>query len=222
MIEGRTKDYKLIYITQQYLHSKCVDSLQKWCEAGGTAVAMTGGGYLNEFQKENPATAKFYGATASKIMTDPKLVSKYLLKENTPFFSKHDLPQYEAMDAVQWHIGGLPKKEPDPNPNPNHVFNVPVIAWKQSLAATDGTVIGKFKDGSPAVVAKAHGKGRAILFGFMPGQAYVQSGLPVRPVDRGANADSFAHFLPTSMRLHLLPRLTDDFLGAAPATRSRS
>ena len=38
-------------------------------------------------------------------------------------------------------------------------------------------------------------------------------GLPVRPVDRGASADSFAHFLPTGMRLHLLPRLTDDFLG---------
>ena len=35
VIDGRAKDYKLIYVTQQYLHSKCVDSLQKWCEAGG-------------------------------------------------------------------------------------------------------------------------------------------------------------------------------------------
>ena len=93
------------------------------------------------------------------------------------------------------------------------MFNVPVIAWKQPLTATDGTMIGKFKDGSPAVVLKRHGKGRAILFGFLPGQAYLQSALPVRPVDRGANADSFSHFLPTGMRLHLLPRLTDDFLG---------
>jgi hypothetical protein len=89
---------------------------------------------------------------------------------------------------------------------------VPVIAWKQPLTATDGTVIGKFKDGSPAVVLKRHGAGRAILFGFLPGQAYLQSGLPARPVDRGANADSFAHYLPTSMRLPLLARLTDDFL----------
>ncbi len=215
VIDGRAKDYKVIYVTQQHLHSKCVDSLQKWCESGGTVVAMAGGGYFNEFQKENPATAKFYGATGSTITTDPKLVSKYLLKENTPFFSKHDLPQYEAMDTAHWHIGGLSKQDPDPNPPPNHVFNVPVIAWKQSLTATDGTVIGKFKDGSPAVVTKKHGTGRAILFGFLPGQAYLQSGLPVRPVDRGASADSFSHFLPTSMRLHLLPRLTDDFLGFA-------
>lgn len=213
VIEGRAKDYKLIYVTQQYLHSKCLDALQKWCEAGGTAVAMCGGGYWNEFQKENPAAAKFYGATGSKINTDPNLVSKYLTKENVPFLTKHDLPQYEPLDMVQWHIGGLPKQDPDPNPNPNHVFNVPVMVWKQPLAVADGTMIGKFKDGSPAVVAKAHGKGKAILFGFLPGQAYLKSALPVRPVDRGATAESFSHFLPTGMRLHLLPRLTDDFLG---------
>jgi hypothetical protein len=213
VIEGRAKDYKLIYVTQQYLHSKCLDALQKWCEAGGTAVAMAGGGFWNEFQKENPATAKFYGASGAKIVTDPKLVSKYLTKENIPFLSKHDLPRYEPMDTVHWCLKGLPKKDPDPNPDPTHIFNVPVIAWKQSLTATDGTVIGKFKDGSPAVIAKAHGKGRAILFGFMPGQAYLKSGLPVRPVDRGANAESFAHYLPTGMSLTLLSRLTDDFLG---------
>src|SRR5206468_2902086 len=106
---------------------------------------------------------------------------------------------------------------PDPNPSPAHIFDVPVIAWKQPLKVTDGTMIGKFKDGSAAVVLKKHGTGRAILFGFLPGQAYLKSGLPVRPVDRGANADSFAHFLPTGMRLHLLPRLTDDFLGRGAA-----
>jgi hypothetical protein len=60
---------------------------------------------------------------------------------------------------------------------------------------------------------KRHGPGRAILFGFLPGQAYLQSGLPPRPVDRGATRESFAHYLPTSMRLPLLARLTDDFLG---------
>ena len=213
VIEGRAKDYKLIYVTQQYLHSKCLDALQKWCETGGTAVAMAGGGFWNEFQKENPAVAKFYGATGAKITTDPNLVSKYLTRENVPFLSKHDLPRYEPMDAVQWCLRGLPKKDPDPNPSPEHIFNVPVLVWKQPLTPTDGTVIGKFKDGSPAVVSKTHGKGRAVLFGFLPGQAYLKSGLPVRPVDRGANAESFAHYLPTGMSLTLLARLTDDFAG---------
>jgi len=73
-------------------------------------------------------------------------------------------------------------------------------------------VIGQFKDGSPAVVKKTHGKGRAVLFGFLPGQAYLKSALPVRPVDRGANAESFSHYLPTGMSPHLRARLVDDFL----------
>lgn len=199
VIEGRAKDYSLIYVTQQYLHSKAIDSLQKWCEAGGTVVACAGGGFLNEFRKENPATAKLYGATGTKIVTDPNLIPKHLYKENQPFLVKHDLPRYEPMDAVSW----------------SGSKDVPVIAWKQPLTAGDGEVIGKFKDGSPAVVAKKHGTGRAVLFGFLPGEAYLKGALPVRPVDRGANAESFAHFIPTGMDANLRARLVDDFLGRA-------
>jgi hypothetical protein len=175
---------------------------------------MAGGGFFDEFQKENPDAARFYGATGAKIDTDPNLIAKYLTKDNVPFLSKHDLPLYEPIDAVEWCLRGVPK-EPSPNPDPSHVFNVPVIAWKQPLAVTDGLLLGKFKDGTAAVVGKKHGFGRAVLFGFLPGQAYLKSGLPARPVDRGANADSFAHYLPTGMSLTLLARLTDDFLGAA-------
>jgi hypothetical protein len=221
VIEGRAKDYSLIYITQQYAHSKCLDSLQKWCETGGTVVALGGGGFFNEFQKENPAAAKFYGATGTKITTDPNLISKYLLKEGVPFLSKHDLPRYEPLDRVNWNLAGLPKTDPDPNPSPNHVFNVPVIVWKQPLTLTDGKLIGKFKDGSPAVVSKTHGKGKAVLFGFLPGQAYLKSGLPVRPVDRGATPDSFNHYLSTGMSQTFRARLVDDFLPGAMGRDAR-
>src|SRR5262249_34470974 len=47
VVDGRAKDYSLIYVTQQYLHSKAVDALQKWCEAGGTVVALCGGGFFD-------------------------------------------------------------------------------------------------------------------------------------------------------------------------------
>jgi hypothetical protein len=221
VIEGRAKDYSLIYVTQQYLHSKAVDALQKWCEAGGTVVALTGGGFFNEFQKENPATTKLYGATGTKIVTDPDLVPKHLLKENVPFLTKHDLPRYEPMDVANWNLAGLPKDDA-PNPSPSHVFNVPVIVWKQPLKVDDGTVIGKFKDGSVAAVSKKHGTGRAVLFGFLPGQAYLKGALPVRPVDRGANAESFAHYLPTGMSGHLRARLVDDFLPGRAGFEARS
>jgi len=158
------------------------------------------------------AAAQLYGASGLKITTDPNLVPKYLLKENVPFLTKHDLPRYEPIDVVNWNQAGLPKTDPDPNPSPSHIFNVPTIVWKQSLEIADGKTIGKFKDGSPAVVSKAHGKGKAVLFGFLPGQAYLKSALPVRPVDRSANPDGFNHYLPNAMNQHLRARLVDDFL----------
>lgn len=120
--------------------------------------------------------------------------------ENKPFFPKQDLPLYEPIDAVRWTAGDKTIKD------------VPVIVWKQSLQPSDGKVIGSFKDGSPAVIEKAHGKGKAVLFGFLPGQAYLKSGLPIRPADRGSTDGAFTHFLPTDMDKDLRARLVDDFL----------
>ncbi|MBY0514164.1 MAG: hypothetical protein K2P78_09680 [Gemmataceae bacterium] len=212
VIEGRAKDYRLIYVTQQYVHSKCVAALQQWCEAGGTVVALCGGGMYDEFQKENPAARKLYGAAGPNVVVDPQLVPKYLTKENVPFLSKHDLPRYEPIDVAGWVV---PPTDPKA---PGHDVRFPVMVWKQPLAATDGgRVIGTFRDGSPAVVTKEHGKGRAVLFGFLPGQAYLKSGLPVRPVDRGASPAGYAHFLPTGMNGQLREWFVDAFLPAPDA-----
>ncbi|MCS7020285.1 MAG: hypothetical protein NZU63_00490 [Gemmataceae bacterium] len=219
VLEGRAKDYTVIYLTQQYLHTKALDALQKWVEAGGTLVALCGGGFWNEFQKENPAASRLYGAQGPKIHTDPNLVPKYLLKENVPFLPKHDLPFYEPIDTVSWDlIGSLSDPKQDRSNSPTRVADVPVIVWKQPLTVTDGTVVGTFRDGSPAVVRKRHGRGQAVLFGFLPGQAYLKAALPPRPVDRGASPDSFAHFLPRALDRHLRARLVDDFLASADPT----
>ena len=196
MIDGLAKDYRTIYVGQQWLHSKAIDALKKFAEAGGTVVATVGGGFLDEFNRPNPKAAELYGVKSQAIATDPNLVSKYLLKENQPFFAKQDLPIYDPIDEVKWAK-----------------MKLPVIAWKQRLVPTDGTVIGHFREGSPAVVEKRHGKGRAVLFGFLPGQAYLKGGLPVRPVDRSTLESGFNHSLPTAMDAKLRTALTNDFLG---------
>ena len=141
-----------------------------------------GGGFTNEFNKPNPAAEALYGVAASPIQTDPQLVSRYLLKENTPFLTKQDLPPYEPIDRASWFAGR------------RAVTDAPVVVWKQPLAVKDAAVLGTFTDGKPAVVRKVHGKGRAVLFGFLPGQAYLKSGLPLRPPDRGSTDAAFAHF----------------------------
>lgn len=205
VIEGKAKDYTAIYVTQQWLHSKAVTALRQWAENGGTVIAHAGGGFLNEFNKPNPDAATLYGVTAQKLDRDPNLL-KYLLEENKPFLTKQDLPLYAPFDKVTWQTGQRELKD------------VPVIVWKQSLSAADGKVTATFADGKPAAVEKKHGKGKAILLGFLPGQAYLKSGLPVRPADRGSTDAAFAHFIPTTMNTDYRSALTDD-LFVAPVSR---
>jgi hypothetical protein len=114
--------------------------------------------------------------------------------------AKQDLPPARPLDKVWWLRGD------------RWIVDVPVIAWKQTLTPTDGKVVGAYADGRPAVVEKVHGRGRAVLFGFLPGLTYLKSGLPLRPVERSGTDAGFNHFLPTAMDGQLRERLVDDFL----------
>ncbi|MCE9590768.1 MAG: hypothetical protein K8S99_09620 [Planctomycetes bacterium] len=199
VIDGLAKDYKVIYVTQTWLHSRVIAALNKWVKNGGTLVSFAGGGFRDEFDKPNPDTAKLYGVKSEKVDEDPDLVKKYLLDGFKPFLSKQDLPLYTPIDTVDWTGDGSNKK-------------IEVIVWRQRLTAGDGRVLAKFSDGSTAAVETKHGKGRAVLIGFLPGQAYLKSGLPVRPADRGGSDDAFTHFLPTAMDVDLRRLIVDQFL----------
>jgi hypothetical protein len=206
VIEGRAKDYRLIYVTQQWLHSQAIDALTRWVESGGTLVAMCGGGFYNEFNQLNPQTGTLYGVKSQQIQTDPQLVSKYLREANRPFLTKQDLPLYDAIDHATWAL------DEGPSAAEKRIRDVPVIVWKQTLEPADSRVLGWYKDGRPAVIAKSHGKGRTYLFGFLPGQAYLKSGLLIAPPDRGATDAANGHYLPTTMDVNLRRRLVEDFL----------
>jgi hypothetical protein len=201
VIDGLAKDYKVIYVTEQWLHSKAVAALTQWVEAGGTVVALAGGGFLNEFNQANPEVSALYGVKTQQLTRDPKFLD-YILEENKPFLTKQDLPRYKPFATASWGEGE------------RAVTNVGIIAWKQNLTVTDGRVVGVFNDGNPAVIEKTHGKGKAVLFGFLPGQDYLRKALPLRPVDRGSGDASFTHFLPTAMDPVLRRALTADFLPA--------
>lgn len=187
VIEGQANDYQVIYVTQQHLHARAIQALQRWAVAGGTVVALCGGGLSDEFGAANPEALALYGLKDQKLDKDPKL---------TQVLFKQDLPAYQPLDRVKWGTGS----------------EVPVLLWKQTLVPADGQVVGTYQGGAPAVVQKSHGKGRAILFGFFPGMAYVRSGLPLRPVDRGAVDSAYSHFVPTEMDVSLRQRLVSDLL----------
>jgi hypothetical protein len=192
VVDGLAKEYRLIYVTQEYLHSKAVKALAKWVRRGGTLVALCGGGFRDELDRPNPDTAALYGVKSQSLYKD----DRYAVLQ-----FKQDLPPYEPLDRVSWQAA-----------DGNRLEDVPVILWKQSIEPADGTVLGTFGDGKPAVVAKRHGKGKAVLFGFMPGLAYLRSGLPLRPWDRGSTDEAYDHFLPTHMDVRLRDALVSDFL----------
>lgn len=191
VIDGGAKGYRLIYVTAEYLHSRAVTALLKWVEGGGTLVALCGGGFLDEFGRVNPRAGELYGVRNQGIAKDTSL---------SVFHAKQDLAPYVPLDRAAWAIGD------------RQVDDAPVILWKQSIEPGDGTVIGTFANGEPAVVEKAHGRGRAVLFGFMPGLAYLRSGLPLRPFDRGSTDDAMDHWLPTGMDRGIREAIVDAFL----------
>lgn len=188
--DGLAKDYSLIYLTQQYVHSNALRALAAWVQAGGTLVALCGGGFTNEFNRASPDAEALYGARSLGITKDPAM---------TQILAKQDLPPSSPLAIAKWGEG-------------EKAVSAEAIAWRQELEPTDGKVVGAFNDGKPAVIAKAHGKGRAVLFAFLPGLAYLKSGLPLMPPDRGATERSSAHFLPTGMDSKLRRALVDDFL----------
>jgi len=191
VISHRADGYRLIYVTQEYLHSKAVSALRQWVEKGGTLVALCGGGFLDEFNRPNPDAASLYGVKRQSIYKDTRF---------DVFHFKQDLPPYKPLDTVAWRRGE------------EEMSGVPVILWKQSITPGDGHVIGTYSDGKPAVIEKAHGRGKVVLFGFMPGLAYLKSGLPLRPWDRGSTDTAFCHFLPTEMDVSLREALVDALL----------
>ncbi|MCX5662712.1 MAG: hypothetical protein NTW19_23780 [Planctomycetota bacterium] len=201
LLDGHADGYKAIYVTQQWVHSKAIKALKAFAEKGGVVVATVGGGFLNEFNQPNPEAGELFGVKEQQIGTDPDL-AKYLLDLNKPFLTKQDLPIYKPFDRVAWDTGK------------QQVKDLGVIVWKQSLKPADGKVVATFGDGSPAGVEKAHGKGRALLLGFLPGQAYLKSGLPMRPADRGSSDNAFTHFIPTEMDATLRNAIVADQLPA--------
>tara|TARA_B100001971_G_scaffold204377_1_gene220442 strand:+ start:151 stop:3294 length:3144 start_codon:yes stop_codon:yes gene_type:complete len=208
LIGGLAKNYKVIYVTQRWMHSKALKALQKWTQAGGTTVALAGGGFLNEFNRANPEANEFYGVKQQALAEDPNLDKwvprkdqKHPRGERFTLLTKQDLPLYTPFDQATWGEGDAK-------------VSAGLMVWKQTLTPSDGKVLGTYKNGKPAIIEKAHGKGRSVLFGFLPGQAYLKSGLKIIPADRGAVDASSTHYLPTAMDKGLRAALVDAFLPA--------
>ena len=150
-------------------------------------------GMLNEFNQTNTALAALYGFGPH----DPfAILGSHQAGPGSGeiSFVKQDLQYAKPLDTVT--VAAAAASNADSGP--------PLLALGEKavlkLAATPSTseTLANFKDHSPALYRKAHGKGTAVVAAFHLGLAYFRPALPKRPVSRGSTDETFNHFVPTA------------------------
>ena len=171
-LRGTLAGYSALYLTDANVSQAASRAMVDWVQKGGQLFATAGAGMLDEFNQPNTALRPLFGVLpqAITISTNPLVL-----------FEKTDLPFCEPLDQVTMKSGGA----------------LPVFAALGKFTANGSEVLGSFRDGSPAVVARTHGAGRALYCGFLPALTYFQPAMPKRPGDRTSAADSLTHFIPT-------------------------
>lgn len=171
-LDGTLSRYKAIYLTDRHVSRAASANLAQWIRDGGRLMATAGAGMFDEYNRPNAVLRELLGAEMT-VTSDP---------EDDPIgFIKQDLPFARQLETVTWSGQKLPVLGPMARLKP----------------PADAVVAGAFADGQPAVVVHKSSKGESIACGFLPGLTYFFPAIPRRPVDRGATADSMAHFIPT-------------------------
>ena len=176
VVEGDDlSSYKMVLVTDLHVSRAGTKQLAEWVNAGGRLVATAGAGLYDEFNRPNDAFAALLGHKDRQLV-EPK---------GEPIrFEKQDLPFAKPIDNFDLGLKQL---------------TTPVFGLRTRTTLFQGTglQLGKFADQSPVVTSISAGKGKVDYLAFLPGLTYFKSALPLRPVDRGANDDTMAHFLPT-------------------------
>ncbi len=165
-LTSRLNNYRVLYVVGDHLSAGAAQAIAAWVKNGGTLFAVAGGGFLDQFNQPLTTLDKVYGISAQT-----------LTKKDVYIRSKIELPRLRPLDVIT--AGNV---------------QLPALAFKQTFTVMPGTdVLGRFKDGSPAFIRHAYGKGEAYLLGTLPSLYYVQQALlPLQPPDRGP----YAHFHP--------------------------
>ncbi len=144
---GKLARYKVLYLVGQELLQEAVEPLRRWVEAGGTLVASGGGGPLNQYREPMPAMRELFGIAASDLQRPVRTIGP-----------AEDLPKLKPLDTAR--AGST---------------ELPALCYKQAITPGAGaSPIAKYADGTAAAVERRVGKGRALLYGVLPGLAYLR------------------------------------------------
>ena len=154
--EGLLKQYRVLYVCGQNLETKAAQAVEKWVKAGGVVFATAGAARFDEFDAPTKALDKLFGRGGQVSYQHYK----------GPLRARLELIWQKPLDQVTLASGGT----------------VNALCSREEFEATkDAKVLGSFQNGKPALIEHTYGKGRAIYAGLLPGQAYLQPGMPVMP-----------------------------------------
>ncbi|MEI7437403.1 MAG: beta-galactosidase trimerization domain-containing protein, partial [bacterium] len=170
--EGPLKQYSVLYVCGQNLDTKAAQAVEKWVKAGGVVFATAGAARRDEFDAPAIELDEVFGRGAQ--------VSYQRYKG--PLRARLELIWQKPLDQVTLAGGGT----------------VNALCSREEFAVTkDAQVLGSYKNGKPALIEHTYGKGRAFYAGLLPGQAYLQPGMPVKP--QGKSGPQSAYWMTEPM-----------------------
>jgi hypothetical protein len=151
---GRLGNYDVLYATDPCITTAAAAKIAAWVKTGGHLYGSCASGSRNEFNEPSPGLAPVFGIEADvKVDVQPG--------------------RYHVRGALNYtdYTDEIRVKESDPD---GELATLGVIGARVSFRPTTATTTGTFKDGSPAIVRQAFGKGHAVYIGACPAIAYAK------------------------------------------------
>jgi hypothetical protein len=165
---GRLADYDVLYVTDPCVKTAAAGAIRRWVEAGGHLYGSCAAGGRNAFGEPVAGLADVFGIRPTVEATVQP--GRYGIRG-----ALNGMPY---LDEVRLTGAGRP--------------GFGAIGVKVRFEPKAAQVMGACKDGSPAVVANAFGRGRAVYVGTCPGISYAK--------DAGFVPDALAETWPKAQR----------------------
>lgn len=190
LTDGYLEGYDVYFLVGDHLRPEAAAALKDWVAGGGTLVAVAGGGLRDHYGEPLDVLNAVFGIGGARLR-----------KEARALRAKAELLHAEPLDVIRLDNGD----------------RIPAYGYLQTLEPDGAEVLGRFRNGSAAVVAHAYGDGHALFIGALPGIAYLSGAFPMIPFGRGGE-DLSGYMYPVynrSVRAGMA-RLLAPYLAPAP------
>lgn len=182
IIEGRLKNYDVVYFAGEWVNRHAVAKLDDWVQAGGVLYASTGLGIRNQFNEPETNLLALLGLKSADMKKNLYHVRPLL-----------ELPLADAIDTITIDVAVDSQASETGLPSSSIVSaKIDAIAMRQKLNPLPETeILGRWKDGSAAVTVRNHGKGRAFAVGTAAGATWLKTALRPVPWARGGRVNLY-------------------------------